>query len=80
MIVILVAVITQGVRVPREARGHFSTPVLTVNTGIFQAIGVISFGEPKLFFWSLFPFVYFGRRGGMEGKAFAHTAHLFRES
>ncbi|KAI9789667.1 MAG: hypothetical protein M1816_005842 [Peltula sp. TS41687] len=43
MLVILVAVITQGVRVSPDLRGHFGTPLLTVNYGVFQSIGVISF-------------------------------------
>ncbi len=45
MMVIVVTVLVQGVMVPREDKGSFSTPLLTVNNGIFQAIGVISFGE-----------------------------------
>lgn len=44
MVVIIVTVVVQGIMTPSEARGSFSTPLLTVNTGIFQAIGVISFG------------------------------------
>ncbi|KAF4508390.1 hypothetical protein G6O67_004775 [Ophiocordyceps sinensis] len=43
MIVIVITVLTQGFLVPSEARGSLSTPLLTVNGGIFQAIGVISF-------------------------------------
>ncbi|KAM4066866.1 transmembrane amino acid transporter protein [Hirsutella rhossiliensis] len=43
MIVIITTVLTQAFLVPSEARGSFSTPLLTVNGGIFQAIGVISF-------------------------------------
>ncbi|KAI4599175.1 hypothetical protein KJ359_002134 [Pestalotiopsis sp. 9143b] len=43
MLIILVTVIVQGALVPSEDRGSFSTPLLTVNGGIFQAIGVISF-------------------------------------
>lgn len=43
MIVILVTVVVQGALVPKEDRGSFSTPLLTINDGIFQAIGVISF-------------------------------------
>ncbi|KAJ2905242.1 Transmembrane amino acid transporter family protein [Zalerion maritima] len=43
MMVILFTVIIQGSMVPREDRGNFNTPTLTVNNGIFQAIGVISF-------------------------------------
>lgn len=44
MLVILLTVVVQGFLAPAEARGSFSTPLLTVNGGIFQAIGVISFG------------------------------------
>ncbi|OAA48328.1 Amino acid transporter, transmembrane [Beauveria brongniartii RCEF 3172] len=43
MVVIVVTVLTQGLLVPSEAKGEFSLPLLTLNTGIFQAIGVISF-------------------------------------
>ncbi|TAQ86921.1 hypothetical protein B7494_g4769 [Chlorociboria aeruginascens] len=43
MMVILFTVITQGFMVPSESRGEFSTPLLTINNGFFQAIGVISF-------------------------------------
>ena len=44
MAVIVVTVLVQGALVPAADRGQFSTPLLTVNSGIFQAIGVISFG------------------------------------
>jgi sodium-coupled neutral amino acid transporter 11 len=44
MIVIVVAVITQGFRVPSESRGDIKN-ILIVNTGFFQAVGVISFGK-----------------------------------
>jgi solute carrier family 38 (sodium-coupled neutral amino acid transporter), member 11 len=43
MVVIVVTVVTQGPRVPEEYRG-MSTPLLPNGFGIFQAIGVISFG------------------------------------
>ncbi|KAH8821184.1 amino acid transporter-like protein [Xylogone sp. PMI_703] len=43
MMVILIAVVTQGFLVPSDLRGSFSTPLLTINDGVFQAIGVISF-------------------------------------
>lgn len=43
MMVILVTVVIQGLLVPSEDRGSFSTPLLTVNSGILSAIGVISF-------------------------------------
>ena len=45
MVVIVATVLIQGLLVPSEAKGEFSLPLLTVNTGIFQAIGVISFGK-----------------------------------
>ncbi|RPA95589.1 hypothetical protein L873DRAFT_1774298 [Choiromyces venosus 120613-1] len=43
MLVIILTVITQGFRVPAENKGGFSKSLLTINDGIFQAIGVISF-------------------------------------
>jgi len=43
MMVILFTVVTQGFFVPAESRGTFSTPLWTINSGVFQAIGVISF-------------------------------------
>ncbi|KAG9243990.1 amino acid transporter-like protein [Calycina marina] len=43
MTVILLTVVTQGFLVPAESRGTFSTPLWTINGGVFQAIGVISF-------------------------------------
>ncbi|KAF1810169.1 amino acid transporter [Eremomyces bilateralis CBS 781.70] len=42
MLVIILTVITQGFRVPSESKGKLSGN-LFVNSGIFQAIGVISF-------------------------------------
>ncbi|PLN78871.1 amino acid transporter [Aspergillus taichungensis] len=42
MLVILVAVITQGFRAPSESRGDVKD-YLFVNSGFFQAVGVISF-------------------------------------
>ncbi|KAI9827015.1 MAG: hypothetical protein M1826_006494 [Phylliscum demangeonii] len=48
MVVILVAVITQGIRVPSDRRGHYGTSLLTMNDGVFQAIGVISFDHNSL--------------------------------
>lgn len=42
MLIIILAVLTQGVRVPAELRGPIRGSIL-VNDGIFQAIGVISF-------------------------------------
>lgn len=43
MTVILVTVVVQSVLTPSEARGSFTTPLLTINENIFQAVGVISF-------------------------------------
>lgn len=43
MMVIVFTVVIQGILTPKELRGSFSTPLLTVNSGIAQAIGVISF-------------------------------------
>ncbi|KAF8862397.1 transmembrane amino acid transporter [Acephala macrosclerotiorum] len=43
MMIILFTVVTQGFFVASEDRGTFSAPLLTINDGVFQAIGVISF-------------------------------------
>ncbi|KAK9382659.1 transmembrane amino acid transporter protein-domain-containing protein [Kockiozyma suomiensis] len=43
MFVIIVAVVTEGIRAPQDIRGQFSTKLMTVNFGVFQGIGVISF-------------------------------------
>ncbi|KAI1809035.1 transmembrane amino acid transporter family protein [Poronia punctata] len=43
MAIIVATVVIQAALTPSEDRGTFSTPLLTVNDGIFQAIGVISF-------------------------------------
>lgn len=48
MIIIVITVVTQGFRVPSEARGEIKSHLL-YNTGFFQAVGVISFGELWLF-------------------------------
>jgi sodium-coupled neutral amino acid transporter 11 len=48
MIVIVITVITQGFRVPSEARGEIKSQLI-FNSGFFQAVGVISFGELRLF-------------------------------
>lgn len=44
MLVILMTVITQGMRIPSELRGAVKGSLL-VKPGVFQAIGVISFGQ-----------------------------------
>lgn len=46
MVVILVAVLTQGFRVSSESRGEVKS-LLFVNSGFFQAVGVISFGKSR---------------------------------
>jgi len=43
MLVIILTVLTQGWSVKEKDRGHMSPALWTVNGGIFQAIGVISF-------------------------------------
>lgn len=48
MLVILVAVITQGPRIPSELRGATKGSLL-IESGLFQAIGVISFGQYNAF-------------------------------
>lgn len=45
MMIIVSTVLIQGALVSSEHRGSFDVRLLTVNTGIFQAIGVISFGK-----------------------------------
>ena len=45
MTVILFTVIIQGFLAPAEDRGKIDTSLLIINGGIFQAIGVISFGK-----------------------------------
>ena len=44
MLIIVVTVITQGWRVSSDLRGQIGGS-LFINSGVFQAIGVISFGE-----------------------------------
>lgn len=44
MIVIIVTIIVQGGKVPLEDRGDLKGS-LFIRNGVFQAIGVISFGE-----------------------------------
>ncbi|KAJ1338205.1 solute carrier family 38 (sodium-coupled neutral amino acid transporter) member 11 [Microdochium nivale] len=43
MTVIVFTVVVQSAFAPAESRGSFSTPLLTINTGFMQAVGVISF-------------------------------------
>lgn len=43
MLVILISIVTQGATVPSELRGAVKGSLWT-NPGVFQAIGVISFG------------------------------------
>ncbi|KAK9476612.1 transmembrane amino acid transporter protein-domain-containing protein, partial [Lipomyces japonicus] len=43
MFVILVSVVVEGFKTASNDRGSFSTPLLTINSGVFQGIGVISF-------------------------------------
>lgn len=45
MIVILITVLVQGPIAPSNTKGSIDISLLFVNDGIFQAIGVISFGE-----------------------------------
>lgn len=48
MIIIVLTVVIQSAFAPAESRGGFSTPLLTINTGFMQAVGVISFGSSHL--------------------------------
>jgi solute carrier family 38 (sodium-coupled neutral amino acid transporter), member 11 len=50
MTVIIVTVITQGYRVPVDMKGKLRGSIL-INDGIFQAIGVISFGACHMADW-----------------------------
>lgn len=43
MLIIVITVITQGPRVPAEMKGPLKGSLI-INNGVFQAIGVISFG------------------------------------
>jgi hypothetical protein len=45
MLIIIITVVTQGFSVPKDYRGEFNASMWIINGGIFQAIGVISFGE-----------------------------------
>ncbi|KAL4978053.1 transmembrane amino acid transporter protein-domain-containing protein [Aspergillus desertorum] len=47
MAVIVIAVVTQGFRVPQDSRGEIKS-LLLLNTGFFQAVGVISFDHNSL--------------------------------
>ncbi|KAL2867896.1 putative amino acid transporter [Aspergillus lucknowensis] len=47
MAVIVIAVVTQGFRVPQDSRGDVKS-LLLVNSGFFQAVGVISFDHNSL--------------------------------
>jgi solute carrier family 38 (sodium-coupled neutral amino acid transporter), member 11 len=44
MLIILITVITQGFRVPADMKGPLKGGII-IHSGIFQAIGVISFGK-----------------------------------
>lgn len=48
--VIVITVVVQGILTPREQRGSFDKSLLVINDGIFQAIGVISFGMSRSFY------------------------------
>ena len=47
MLIIIITVITQGVRVPKDMRGNFDG-LLFISSGFFQSVGVISFGKDIL--------------------------------
>ena len=51
MFIIVISVITQGARLPPDVKGPIRGS-LFINSGIFQAIGVISFG--MTYFLSVF--------------------------
>ncbi|KAK9466775.1 transmembrane amino acid transporter protein-domain-containing protein [Lipomyces arxii] len=43
MLIIILAVVVEGIRLPSDQHGNFSVPLLTMNKGVFQGMGVISF-------------------------------------
>lgn len=45
MLIIILTVTTQGFRVPADSKGKLGKDMLLINDGVFQAIGVISFGS-----------------------------------
>jgi len=47
MVIIIITVVTQGFRVPADLRGELKGSIL-IHSGIFEAIGVISFGKQDL--------------------------------
>lgn len=47
MLIIIITIITQGARVPENLRGNLKGS-LFIRNGVFQAIGVISFGKESL--------------------------------
>lgn len=53
MLVIIITVLTQGARVDSELKGSV-VGSLGIKGGIFQAIGVISFGMPNFLSQSVF--------------------------
>jgi hypothetical protein len=42
--IIVITVVTQGLLAPPEIRGSLDRSILFINDGVFQSIGVISFG------------------------------------
>lgn len=49
MLVIIITVVSQSFSVAKELRGDFPLELWTINSGVFQAIGVISFGTSSCF-------------------------------
>ncbi|KAK9461823.1 transmembrane amino acid transporter protein-domain-containing protein [Lipomyces oligophaga] len=43
MLIIIISVCVEGRKVARDEQGSFSSSLLTINSGVFQGIGVISF-------------------------------------
>ena len=52
MLIIIVTIITQGGRVAADLRGELGG-FFFVRSGVFQAIGVISFGKLQISLYSL---------------------------
>lgn len=69
MLIIIITVITQGARVPAEMRGDLKG-LLFINSGFFQAVGVISFGKFRFLILNHIYHWYFAMANN-------HYQHLF---
>lgn len=76
MLIIVVTVIVQGFLVPASEKGSFNTPLLTINGGIFQAIGVISFGMAVSLHWSFAAYILPVPRNLHQADRILHLAFV----